>query len=180
MAKYQGAGEVFAADYHAVKFVGKTKSGKALTIEMPKAVNLGNIEWAFAEKGDTVATVAFSGAYSNTDAMVTTRTEPWTIEIDGTQTSGAAEIITGAGLVYIDNQPVALTRGGSTFAVNRTFREINADGDYVYTGGKWNGMVFHPYTADAARELVPNGTICTITDDSGALTIELHMLADHR
>ena len=129
MAKYQGAGEVFAADFHAIKFVGKTKSGKALTIEMPKAVNLGNIEWAFAEKGDTVATVVFSGVYSNTDAMVTTRTEPWTIEIDGTQTSGAAEIITGAGLVYIDNQQVALTRGGSTFAVNRTFREINADGD---------------------------------------------------
>ena len=136
MAKYQGAGEVFAADFHAVKFVGKTKSGKALTIEMPKAVNLGNIEWAFAEKGDTVATVAFSGAYSNTDAMVTTRTEPWTIEIDGTQTSGAAEIITGAGLVYIDNQPVALTRGGSTFAVNRTFREINADGDMGPVDGR--------------------------------------------
>ena len=58
--------------------------------------------------------------------------------------------------------------------------EINADGDYVYTGGKWNGMVFHPYTADAARELVPNGTTCTITDDSGSLTVELHTQADHR
>ena len=129
MAKYQGAGQVFAGDYHAVRFEGKTKSGKTLTIAMAKAVSLGNIEWAFAEKGDTVATVAFSGVYQNTDAMVTDRTEPWTVEIDGTQTAGAAEIATGAGLVYIDNTLVALTRGGSTFAVNRTFREINADGD---------------------------------------------------
>lgn len=129
MAKYQGAGQVFASDYHSVRFVGKTKEGKALTIRMPKAVNLGNIEWAFAEKGDTVASVVFSGVYQNTDEMVTDRTEPWTIEIDGTQASGAAEIITGAGLVYVDDVQVALTRGGSSFNVNRVFREINADGD---------------------------------------------------
>lgn len=34
---------------------------------------------------------------------------------------------------------------------------VNADGDYVYTAGKWKGMVFHPYTAETVRAIVPGG-----------------------
>lgn len=128
MAKYQGTGIVSAADYKAVKWVGKDKGGKAVTIELEKAINLGNIEWTFAEKDDVVAEVAMTAVYNNTDAMATDMTEPWTIEVAGT-TSGASEILLGAGIFYIGETPIALTRGGGSFNVEREFREINADGD---------------------------------------------------
>ncbi len=50
---------------------------------------------------------------------------------------------------------------------------VNVDGDYVYTAGKWKGMVFHPYTAETVRAIVPEGTLCEITDTSGKLTVLL-------
>ncbi len=30
---------------------------------------------------------------------------------------------------------------------------VNRDGDYTYTGGKWKGMAFHPYTPDEIERL---------------------------
>ncbi len=48
---------------------------------------------------------------------------------------------------------------------------VNADGDYVYTDGKWNGMVFHPYSHAEASEIIPAGVLCEISDNGGALTV---------
>ena len=132
---YKSTGIVSSADFHAVKFVGKTKGGKSITIEMSKAINMGNLDWTFAEKDDTVAQIVFTGVYGNTDIMtdaVTTGSgyeAPYTITTEDGITAGAAEIMLGAGLVYIDNKMVALTRGGSQFVSTREFRRINADGD---------------------------------------------------
>lgn len=128
MAKYQGTGAVTAADFKACKWVGKTKGGSAVTIAMEKAINMGNINWAFAEKNDTVAEIVMTGVYSNTDATATDTKEPWTIEIAGNDT-GASEVMLGVGVFYIGDKAIALTRGGGSFAVEREFREINADGD---------------------------------------------------
>lgn len=50
MAKYQGTGSVSTLDFKKVKYVGKTKGGKALTITLIDAINMGNIDWTFAEK----------------------------------------------------------------------------------------------------------------------------------
>lgn len=41
---------------------------------------------------------------------------------------------------------------------------VNEDGDFVFTEGKWKGMVFHPYTAQEIRQMIPPGAICEITD----------------
>lgn len=128
MAKYQGTGAVTAADFKACKWVGKTKGGSAVTITMEKAINMGNIKWAFAEKNDTVAEIVMTGVYSNTDATATDTKEPWTIEIASNDT-GASEVMLGVGVFYIGDKAIALTRGGGSFAVEREFREINADGD---------------------------------------------------
>lgn len=126
---YQGSGAVSASDFKAVKWIGKTKSGKAVTIEMAKAINTSNIDWTFAEKDDVVASVTFEGVYSNTDQASTDTTEPWSVTLqDGTQ-AGAAGIMLGAGVFYIGGTAVALTRGGGQFVVEREYREINADGD---------------------------------------------------
>lgn len=131
MAKYKGSGVVVSSDYHKVTWTGKTKSGNAVVITLPKAINLGNIDWTFADKDDVVPEITFTGVYTNTDEMVQNGSacdEPWTIEY--TAGSGEANnIILGAGVFAIDDVDVALTRGGGSFSVERTFREINADGD---------------------------------------------------
>lgn len=36
---------------------------------------------------------------------------------------------------------------------------VNSDGDYIFTGGKWDGMVFHPYSENEIARLVQVGTI---------------------
>ncbi len=36
---------------------------------------------------------------------------------------------------------------------------VNSDGDYIFTGGKWDGMVFHPYSENVIARLVQLGTI---------------------
>jgi hypothetical protein len=128
MPKYRGTGEVSSNDYKAVKWVGKTKGGKAVTIEFEKAINLGNIDWQFAEKDDTVSEIVMTAVYKNTDQTATDTIEPWTIEIEGEE-AGAKSILLGVGLFYIGEQQIALTRGGGKFSVEREFREINADGD---------------------------------------------------
>lgn len=129
MATYSGTGEVITADFKTVKWVGKTKGGAGITIQLDNAINTGNIEWTFAEKNDVVPAVTFEACYDNTDAASASTAEPWSITTDGTITAGASEIILGAGVFYVGSTAIALTRGGGSFNVEREYREINADGD---------------------------------------------------
>ena len=132
---YHGTATVAATDYHSVKWVGKTKGGQTVTIEMLNALCKDNLEWTFAEKDDTVATITFEGAYSDTSLASGTRTPPYTITISDTVTAGAGEIVLGVGKFYVGTAGttastlVALTRGGGKFTSTREFREINADED---------------------------------------------------
>lgn len=134
--KYIGTGEIKAADFKTVKWVGLTKGGNALTITLFNAINVGNIDWTFAEKNDVVPSITFEAAYDNTDSASASTIEPWELEIDGTVTNGASEIILGAGKFYIGESLVALTRGGGQFTVERENREINADGDRGMVKGR--------------------------------------------
>lgn len=133
---YIGTGTISGSDFKTVKWVGLTKGGNAVTITLNDAVNVGNIEWTFAEKNDVVPSVEFEACYSNTDAASSSNNEPWSVEIDGTLTSGASEIVLGAGKFYIGQNLVALTRGGGSFTVEREAREINADGDRGMVKGR--------------------------------------------
>lgn len=126
---YGGTGNVLTTDFKAVKWVGKTKGGKAVEIALSDAINRENINLAFAEKDDTINTLTFEACYSNTDAAASSTVEPWTIKVEQTPTAGASEILLGAGIFYIGSTAVALTRGGGSFTVEREYREINADGD---------------------------------------------------
>lgn len=128
MAKYSGTGKITSADYKTVKWVGKSKAGKAVTITLDDAINMGNIDWTLAEKDDVVPSVEFTATYGNTDNTATDATEPWSVEVEGTET-GAGEVLLGIGIFYIGEAAVALTRGGGKFTVEREYREINADGD---------------------------------------------------
>lgn len=126
---YMGTGAVTSSDFKAVKWIGKTKGGQDVIIEMENAINMGNLEWTFAEKNDVVPSMEFQACYTNTDSASTSTTEPFKITVDSATTSGASEIILGAGIFYVGGTQVALTRGGGSFVVEREYREINADGD---------------------------------------------------
>ncbi len=131
---YTGAGQVTAADIKCVKWVGRTKGGKAVQIEMEKAICRSNPDWKFEEKNDTTAEVEFEGLYTDDKLATGDHTEPWKLTLPEGITAGAGEIILGVGKFYVgenseDTKMVALTRGGGSFIVEREFRDINADGD---------------------------------------------------
>ena len=129
ITKYIGTGAVTSADFKDVSWVGLTKGGNAITITLKNAINMGNIEWTVAEKSDVVQSIEMQACYDNTNEAASSTVEPWSIEIDGTVTPGASEIVLGAGKFYVGQTLIALTRGGGSFNVEREFREINADGD---------------------------------------------------
>lgn len=49
--------------------------------------------------------------------------------MDSAAGTPSEKIMLGAGTVFLNNSPIGLTRGGSTWLVERTIRDINADGD---------------------------------------------------
>lgn len=138
---YTGAAQVQDTDFRYVKWVGRTKGGKAVQIEMEKAFCRSNIDWKFEDKNDTTAELEFEGAYTDSDlAKDTPITEPWKLTVDGV-TEGPDEIILGSGKFYVGKdsataKAVALTRGGGSFVVEREYREINADGDPGLVAGR--------------------------------------------
>jgi hypothetical protein len=130
---YTGAGQVLESDFRYVKWVGRTKGGKAVQIELENAFCRSNPDWKFEEKNDTTAEVEFEAAYTDENLAKDDRTEPWKLTVDGVE-AGTGEILLGAGKFHLgtsasDAQYVGLTRGGGSFVVEREFREINADGD---------------------------------------------------
>ena len=132
--KYTGAGVVATTDYKYVKWMGKTKGGQAVTIELPKAICKSNPDWTFAEKDDVVPEIEFEGVYDDDTLAAGTRTEPWTITIADGVSAGNSEILLGVGKFYVgaassSAECVGLTRGGGSFIVEREYREINADED---------------------------------------------------
>jgi hypothetical protein len=137
---YTGAGNVSDADIRYVKWVGRTKGGKPVQIEMEKAMCRSNPDWKFEEKNDTTAEVEFEGLYDDEKLAADDRTEPWKLTINGV-TEGTGEIVLGVGRFYIgtsstDAVKVGLTRGGGSFVVEREYREINADEDPGAVAGR--------------------------------------------
>lgn len=126
---FTGAGDVLVTDFRAVKYVGTTKGGKPVTIELPKAFCRSNPDWTFAEKDDVVPEIQFEGVYEDTKLVSGDRTEPWKITLGDGITAGNGEILLGVGKFYVDDELVGLTRGGGSFVVEREYREINADDD---------------------------------------------------
>lgn len=131
---YTGAGQVSEADIRYVKWIGRTKGGKSVQIEMEKAICRSNPDWKFEEKNETTAEVEFEGLYTDANLAKDDRTEPWKLTLGEGLAEGVGEIILGVGRFYIgtsstDAKAVALTRGGGSFIVEREYRDINADED---------------------------------------------------
>ena len=131
---YTGAGQVTDADIRYVKWVGKTKGGQAVQIELDQAICRSNPDWTFEEKNETTAEVEFEGVYDDDKLAAGDLTEPWKLTLPDGLTAGNSEMVLGVGRFYIgtsaeDAEPVGLTRGGGSFVVEREYRDINADDD---------------------------------------------------
>lgn len=134
MATYTGAGQVQTSDYRYVKWVGKTKGGQSVQIELPRAFCRSNPDWKFEEKNETVPELEFEGVYDDEQLANDDRTEPWILTLPDGLTAGNDEIVLGVGKFYVgktnsDAKLVGLTRGGGSFVVEREYRDINADDD---------------------------------------------------
>lgn len=76
-----GTTEIADADYNStVTWVGKTKGGRTVTIEIQNAICLENIDWELADKEEVVPEVNFTGTYLENART----TEPWSIKYLGT------------------------------------------------------------------------------------------------
>lgn len=65
---------IIAGDFNDVTFTGKTKDGKACTITVSDAINMGNLEWTFEDKNEVVPSLEFTGTY--TEGL---STPPWSV-----------------------------------------------------------------------------------------------------
>lgn len=133
---YKGTGAITSADFKTIEWVGKDKAGNAVKIELTDALMTSNISFDMLEKNDSVPELVFEACYTNTDSMSESTAEPWSITTDSGTSAGAGEILLGAGKVKINGTDIALTRGGSSFNVEREIREINADGDRGMVKGR--------------------------------------------
>ena len=50
---------------------------------------------------------------------------------------------------------------------------VNGDGDYVYTDGKWEGMIFHPYNRETVYDIIPADVKSEIIDGDGEMIVLL-------
>lgn len=116
----KGTGVIAASDYKSVEWVGTLKGGGSITISMPKALCISNVDWSFADKDDTVATLEFEACYDDTKLATGSREEPYTITVTGA-TAGAGEILLGVGKFKVGGTTVALTRGGGSFVCEKPF-----------------------------------------------------------
>jgi len=71
-----GTLKIAEGDYNDVKWEGKTKGGKAVTIEIDDAINMENLEWTLEDKNEVVPTLNFTGTYKEEERD----TPPWRVE----------------------------------------------------------------------------------------------------
>jgi hypothetical protein len=66
---------IASGDYNQIQFVGQTKGGKAVTIQIDDAINMANIEWSLKEKSEVIPSLEFTATYAEDDRD----TPPWRV-----------------------------------------------------------------------------------------------------
>lgn len=94
----------------------------------------------------------------------------------------AEKILLGQGVVSVGGTPIGLTRGGSSFTVEREFREIEADGDRGPVKGRivldteraaLNVNALELFNAQDMTTYYPGTKITTDTDELWESTLEI-------
>lgn len=87
-----------------------------------------------------------------------------------------ADAATAVAELYRITRPggiLLLTLDGSDDDYESQPHTVNPDGDYLFTSGKWEGMVFHPYREEEIPQLIPSGAHCQLQSESGSFTVIL-------
>ena len=66
---------IAAGDYVDVSWVGKTKDGKGVTINVTNCLNRENLSWNLEDKNEVVAELVYTGHY----AEASRTTPPWSV-----------------------------------------------------------------------------------------------------
>lgn len=66
---------IASGDHNDITWVGKTKDGKAVTIKIDDAINMGNLEWTLEDKNEVVPSLEFTATYDE----ATRDTAPWSV-----------------------------------------------------------------------------------------------------
>ena len=124
-----GTLSIAAGDYNQVQFVGKTKDGKAVTIQVDNAINMENLEWSLEEKAEVVPSLGFTATYTE-DAR---NTPPWRVRFAKSESYAVT-------ITVSDGAPVAgadVTLYGQTVKTNASgeavFASIPAGTNYPFT-----------------------------------------------
>lgn len=140
MSVLRGTGIIADADYQdEIKWAGKTKGGSPVVIKLKNAVNLENLDWTMQDKGEIVPAITFTATYEEGWEPGGSVSEPWEVIFTAEKSTGEKNpenIALGYGAFYIGETPVGLNRGGGQFVVERTVRNIEADGDYGPVKGR--------------------------------------------
>ena len=144
--KYTGSGVVAAADSKYLRWVGRTKAGKAIIITIPRGICLSNPDWQFVEKDDTVPEVEFSAQYTDDRLAAGDRTEPWDIELADGIEAGNGEIVLGVGKFYIGasapeyDEEAEYSVGDLAMHDNKVYRNKTAisSGGEAWTEAHWD------------------------------------------
>lgn len=123
------------ADYSAVKWVGKTKDGFPVTIELTSAINLENIDWDIQPKDETVTTLTYTAVYSEADRT----TPPWKVTLGKTKAAlpaGELAVVLAAGTALNTTKTTTITpaKGASNSYLYKTNGVLPATGTILASG----------------------------------------------
>lgn len=121
---------IASGDYNDVTFVGQTKDGKAVTIEVDDAINMANIELTLEEKSEVVPALEFTGTYLETART----TPPWRVKFAKATSYAVVLTITSDGSTPVTGADVTLYGQTVTTAADgiATFASIPAGTNYAF------------------------------------------------
>lgn len=70
--------EIVESDYNDVKWEGKTKDGKKVTILVKDAINVDNLEWSLEDRNEVVPALGFTASYDEADRNLA----PWDVTFE--------------------------------------------------------------------------------------------------
>lgn len=151
---------IAAGDYNDVTFVGQTKDGKAVTIELDDSINLENLEWTLEEKAEVVPSLGFTATYDET----TRTTPPWRVKFAKTAAYAVVLTITSNGSAPVTGADVTLYGQTVTTAADgiATFASIPSGSNYPFTVVK-GGYETYFGAVDVADAVADTITLTAIT-----------------
>jgi hypothetical protein len=150
-----GSLTIAAGDYNDVTFVGQTKDGRAVTIELDDAINLENIEWTMEDKAEVVPSLGFTATYDETARS----TPPWRVKF------AKADVHTGT---FTVSDGSGVYEGADVTLYGRTVT-TNSSGVAAFTNIPEGTN--YPFTVVAGGYETYAGAVTVDADEAVAVTI---------